>query len=272
MKSEHSILGQRRERKYRFVRDIGRLIEEDTIRLEMEGKLPKHEEARPEEACHQPEHPLPVEPAQQQNKTLIDTFGKDVSLELVLFEGNLPCIVNFFNHEKIIMASVADIYQFAKCATQDEMKKFSKAYKKLNPDKLIANIYTSTRINYSGLNERIITHHFESKVATQISSSSGYWSDLTNGSISKWIKDEGAHSFLQALFNTHDAPKDIKQNLKRLHSKFAYNIGINLREYCQATCNTNSYVALERDEFARTYECNPFETIVHGYAFKVELK
>ena len=35
---KHEILGQRRERKYRFVRDIGRLIEEDTLRREREGQ------------------------------------------------------------------------------------------------------------------------------------------------------------------------------------------------------------------------------------------
>ena len=43
MKGGHNILGQVRERRYRFVRDIGKLIEEDTKRLERGGKLPKHE-------------------------------------------------------------------------------------------------------------------------------------------------------------------------------------------------------------------------------------
>ncbi|MFH0798107.1 MAG: hypothetical protein V1906_01710, partial [Candidatus Woesearchaeota archaeon] len=48
MKDSRSILGERRERRYRFVRDIGKLIEEDTLRREREGQR-FGEETEPED-------------------------------------------------------------------------------------------------------------------------------------------------------------------------------------------------------------------------------
>ncbi|MFH0798481.1 MAG: hypothetical protein V1906_03660 [Candidatus Woesearchaeota archaeon] len=103
---KHEILGQRRERKYRFVKDIGKLIEEDTRRLEREGKLPKYEEAGHETVTLEEARPFVASGSGYDLMNIANTYALGVHALRKACKGNPNCAHPAFVKKHLILRSI----------------------------------------------------------------------------------------------------------------------------------------------------------------------